>query len=276
MLRPALALLVLCAAPAVAQEAPAGRVLPVNGVELYFEERGAGPPLVLLHYFGGCARSWDPHVAELARHYRLIVPDLRGHGRSTIPPGEFSHREAARDVLALLDALGVERTRAMGMSSGGMTLLHAATLRPERVEALVLIGATTHFPAQAREIMARATPERMTSAEIAEWSFCATRGEEQTHALIGLFHRMKDGHDDMSFTPPHLATITARTLVVHGDRDDFFPVDIPVAMYAAIPDAYLWIVPNGGHLPVFGAHAEPFRAAALEFLADGWTARPPR
>jgi pimeloyl-ACP methyl ester carboxylesterase len=77
----------------------------------------------------------------------------------------------------------------------------------------------------------------------------------------------------MNFTPPYLSTITARTLIVHGDRDRFFPVSIPVEMYRAIPDSYLWVIPNGLHRPewVFGeAHAGAFAKAALEFLNGDW------
>jgi len=73
----------------------------------------------------------------------------------------------------------------------------------------------------------------------------------------------------MAFTPPLLASITAKTLVVHGDRDDFFPVPIPVEMYRSIPNSYLWIVPNGGHVPI-GDHAEEFKRLALEFLGGKW------
>ena len=226
---------------------------------------GEGPPLLLLHYFGGCAESWRPHVEGLARHYRLVIPDLRGHGRSTNPSGAFTHRQAARDVAAVLDDLGLDRVRAIGMSSGGMTLLHLATAQPERVEAMVLVGATTHFPAQAREIMARATRDQLSAAEWAEWGACSTRGDAQTAEVVGLFNRMQDSYDDMAFTRPHLATITARTLVVHGDRDEFFPVDIAAEMYGAIPDAALWVIPQGGHLPVFDA-AAAFRQRALAFL----------
>jgi pimeloyl-ACP methyl ester carboxylesterase len=77
----------------------------------------------------------------------------------------------------------------------------------------------------------------------------------------------------MNFTPPYLSTITARTLIVHGDRDPFFPVSIPVEVYRAIPDSYLWVVPNGGHKPdrVFAdAHAGAFAKTALDFrMATG-------
>ncbi len=158
----------------------------------------------------------------------------------------------------------------MGMSSGGMTLLHMATQQPERIEAMVLIGATSHFPEQARAIMRRAVPDSMSVTALEEWGACSLRGDEQTREVIGQFHRMKDSYDDMNFTSPYLLKITARTLIVHGDRDEFFPVSIPVDMYAAIPEAYLWIVPNGGHIPIFGEHAEAFRDKAFAFLQENW------
>ena len=63
---------------------------------------------------------------------------------------------------------------------------------------------------------------------------------------------LKDSYDDMTFTPPYLSTITARTLIVHGDRDPLYPVNLAFEMYAAIPRSYLWVVPNGGHGPIFG------------------------
>jgi pimeloyl-ACP methyl ester carboxylesterase len=80
---------------------------------------------------------------------------------------------------------------------------------------------------------------------------------------------LQDSYDDMNFTPPYLSTITARTLIVHGDRDPLYPVDLAVELYTAIPRAALWVVPNGGHAPIFGAMAPRFRETALEFLRAG-------
>jgi pimeloyl-ACP methyl ester carboxylesterase len=71
----------------------------------------------------------------------------------------------------------------------------------------------------------------------------------------------------MAFTPPLLGTITARTLIVHGDRDPYYPVTLAVEMFQAIPRSALWIVPYGGHGPIFGALAPAFAAAALDHLA---------
>jgi pimeloyl-ACP methyl ester carboxylesterase len=71
----------------------------------------------------------------------------------------------------------------------------------------------------------------------------------------------------MNFTAQSLSTITARTLVVHGERDNFFPVEIPLNMHRAIPDAALWIIPGGDHVPIFDS-AVPFAATALRFFDE--------
>jgi pimeloyl-ACP methyl ester carboxylesterase len=237
----------------------------LDHLELHYEEYGRGQPLVLLHGFGGGAANWHPFTEQLAAHYRLLVVELPGHGYSTNPANTFTHREAARAVLQLLDRLGVTHFAAMGLSSGAMTLLHMATSQPQRLESLVLVSATTHFPAQARAIMRAASLRTMPPPVQAMYLACATRGEGQIQALIGQFNALADNEDDMRFTPPQLATITARTLVVHGDRDRFFPVDIALTLYQSIPDAALWVVPGGEHVPIYAATV-PFTATALRFL----------
>jgi len=70
----------------------------------------------------------------------------------------------------------------------------------------------------------------------------------------------------MAFTPPLLSTITARTLLVHGDRDPLYPVELALEMYRAIPGSALWVVPDGGHGPIFGALAQPFVDTAIAHL----------
>lgn len=244
------------------------RVAPVNGFEMAYRDIGTGDPLVLLHGFGSCGEdSWSGFVEAFSARYRLIIPDLRGHGHSTNPAGTFTHRQSARDVLALLDTLGIGRFRAIGISTGGMTLLHIATRDTARIEAMVLVGATTYFPEQARAIMRDEVFERLPPEVEAMYRTCAMRGDEQVRQLVSQFRGFKDSYDDMTFTPPHLATIRARTLVVHGDRDEFFPVEIPVELYRALQDAELWIVPGGGHVPLYDP-AVPFTDTALRFLSS--------
>lgn len=247
------------------RKASRGRLVQIDNLELYYEELGAGRPLVLLHGFGACSQNWHPFTAALSKHYRLIVVDLRGHGYSTNPDNTFTHRDAASDVLQLLDKLGVAEFSAMGMSTGGMALLHMATRQPARIESMVLISATSHFPDQARAIMRRASFETMPPDVREMYRECAKRGDAQIRQLIGQFNALHQSHDDMNFTAQSLSGIQARTLIVHGDRDQFFPVEIAVSMFRAIPGAELWVVPNGDHVPVFDP-AIPFVSEALRFL----------
>jgi pimeloyl-ACP methyl ester carboxylesterase len=244
-----------------------GHTVQLNNIEMYYEECGVGKPLVLLHGFGGCVQNWHPFTTKLSERYRLIVVDLRGHGYSTNPENKFTHQEAASDVFLLLEKLGIGHFSAMGMSSGGMTLLHMATSQPKRIDSMVLISATSHFPDQARVIMRRASFGTMPQQVQEMYRECAKRGDEQIHQLITQFNALHENYDDMNFTAQSLATITARTLVVHGDRDRFFPVEIPVSIYRSIPDAALWIVPGGDHVPIYDSNV-PFISTALRFL-DG-------
>lgn len=244
-----------------------GRVVELGHLQLYYEEYGEGKPLLLLHGFGGSAQNWHPFVAELSVRYRLIVVDMRGHGYSSNPENKFTHREAAGDVFLLLGKLGIDHFSAMGMSSGGMVLLHMATIQPTRIDSMVLISATTHFPDQARAIMRRASIHTMPREVQEMYRECAKRGEEQIRQLIQQFNALHDNCDDMDFTAQRLSTITARTLVVHGDRDNFFPVEIPVSIYRSIPNAALWIIPDGDHVPIYSS-AIPFASTALRFLEE--------
>lgn len=250
---------------AVATAAP--RSVVANGVAIAYTDAGSGPPLVLIHGFGGCGRAWEPFAATLAQHYRVITMDLRGHGASEEFEGPFLFEDSAGDLLALLDHLQLQRVRAMGISAGGMTLLHAAARAPERIEAMAVIGAAHYFPEQAREIM-RGVPGNLPGEVRADFERCATRGATQVEGLLQRFHGLKDNHEDIALSPRELGTIQARTLVVHGDRDVFFPVDIPAQVYAAIPDAQLWIVPDGDHVPIYGHQQAAFVDTVLRFLAD--------
>jgi pimeloyl-ACP methyl ester carboxylesterase len=249
-----------------AQAAPTSRTVRINDIEMHYEVRGTGEPLLLLHGFFGCGKTFEPFFERLSATYRLIIPDLRGHGRTTNPGGTFTHGQSARDVLALLDTLGLRRVRALGVSTGGMTLLHLTTRHPDRVEAMVLVGATTHFPEQARAIMRETTSGDLTPEARNYFLQCAARGEAQVDALRKAFGAFRDTGDDMKFTASELGIIKARTLIVHGDRDEFFPVDIPVAMYKGIPGSALWIVPRGEHVPILGPLMPVFLDLTLRFF----------
>lgn len=241
----------------------------LNGIEMHYEVRGSGAPLFLLHGFTGSSGDWVHlfDMDELARRYRLIVPDARGHGRSTNPAGELTHRQCAQDVIGLATELGIHRFRAVGLSLGGNTLLHVATAHPDMVEAMVLIGAPSYFPRQAREIMTLFGGSEHSEAEWAMMRGRHIHGDEQIRTLWRIGGGFAQSYDDMTFTPPHLATIRARTLIVTGDRDPMYPVEIFVEQYRAIPGSALYVIPGGGHDAVFGPARGEFVRIAGEFLA---------
>jgi pimeloyl-ACP methyl ester carboxylesterase len=242
-------------------------IIDVNGFQMYVEQRGDGEPLLLLHGGTGIGADWQLVFAEGdPAGFRVIVPDLRGHGRSTNPARTFTFRQAAQDVFALLDQLGVPRVKAIGLSMGAKTLLHMATQQRERIDAMVLVSATPYFPAPARSAMAQLSADGFSDAEWTAQRQRHLHGDDQIRMLFDQMRGLKDSHDDMAFTPPLLATITARTLIVHGDRDPLYPVELGLEMYRAIPGSALWVVPNGGHGPIFGAMAARFVETALALV----------
>jgi pimeloyl-ACP methyl ester carboxylesterase len=239
-----------------------------NGIELYYELEGSGDPLLLLHGGGGCLDHWVYAGGdEFVRDHKLIKPDARGHGRSTNAGKTITHRQCALDMFALLDHLGIKRCRAIGISMGGNILLHMATLQPDRIEAMVTVSAAMYFPEQARQIM-RQVPAPAAQPP-SEWETMRKRhklGDEQIAALWEWQHGLKDSYDDMNFTPQSLSLIMAPTLIVYGDRDPLYPVEMAVEMYRSIPKSALWVVPNAGHGPVFFEAASQFAQTALSFF----------
>jgi pimeloyl-ACP methyl ester carboxylesterase len=239
----------------------------INGFEMYYEDRGDGEPLLLLHGGTGIGADWRHVFPADPDGYRVVVPDLRGHGRSTNPSKQFTFRQCARDVLSLLDRLALPRVKAIGMSMGAKTLLHVATQQPARVDAMVLASATPYFPPPARAAMAQFEVARLSAADWTSLRQRHVHGDDQIRMLWDMTRGFATSYDDMAFTPPLLATITARTLVVHGDRDPFYPVEMAMELYRSIPSSALWIVPNAGHGPIFGPLAAPFVQTALAYLS---------
>lgn len=242
------------------------RTVSVNGIDLCYRDTGGGEPLLLLHGFTGSGDDWQHVFTQPIDGFRVIAPDLRGHGRSTNPSDTFRFADVARDVFALLDTLGIDRVKAIGMSGGANTLLHMATQQPSRVQAMVHVSGTPRFPDQARAIMRTMTAATRTAAEWAEMRARHHHGDGQIRALWQYARGFADDRDDMNFTAATLSRITARTLIVHGDRDPLYPVELAVELLRGIPNAALWVVPNGGHGPIFGEQAAPFVATATAFL----------
>ena len=236
-------------------------------MRLYYEDKGEGPTILLLHGFTGSSADWLPLLPMLPEGHRYLIPDQRGHGRSLNPTNSYTHRQSALDVFDLLNKLEIKTFNACGMSGGAMALLHMATQQPERVESMVLVSPTTHYPQQAREIMNLTRPDNQPEEAWISMREKHKYGDDQIIKLWEQARAFKDDFEDMAFSTTDMARIQARTLIVHGDRDPLFPVDIPVSMFKAIPKSSLWIIPDGEHVPVFGSFMEAFFSKASESLS---------
>jgi 3-oxoadipate enol-lactonase len=105
--------------------------------DLYWEQAGEGPPVVLVHEAIGDRRMWEPQWHTFPRAHQTVRYDMRGFGESPIGPGKFSH---ARDLIDLLDEVGLEQTSLVAGSLGGRVALEVAVDQPDRIEKLVLMN----------------------------------------------------------------------------------------------------------------------------------------
>src|ERR1700730_1071669 len=125
-------------------EAPVRRILDnarvpyaaLEDAQLHYQEHGVGDPLLFVHGFTGAGEMWGNVVSAFADRYRVIVPDLRGHGRSTGAPETIRHQRLGADLVALLDHLDIERAHFVGHSAGAVALLFVVSQQPSRVRTL--------------------------------------------------------------------------------------------------------------------------------------------
>jgi pimeloyl-ACP methyl ester carboxylesterase len=187
-------ILVAASTTAGAQASDVGHTVKINGMEMYYEIVGDGDPMLLLHSGTQTSRMWDGFVERFSERYRLIIPDLRGHGGSNNPQGLWTTFQFAADVFALLDHLGVDRVRALGASAGAMTLLRMATLQPDRLDSMVVIGVGTYIPAECRATLGSVTTEGLPDAA---WERLRARhkfGDDQIRALYAWVASLADDH----------------------------------------------------------------------------------
>jgi len=221
-----------------------GKYVETNGVKIYYEEYGNGEPLLLIHGFMLSHKEWKPWIEILSKNYKVITPDLRGHGYSTNPTDSFSTKLAAQDFYGLMDSLKINKFKAIGHSAGSISLLQMALMDTSRIEAMILIGATNYFPDGFRAICKNTHYETLSNDWRSVIEPHQPGGEEQIKKIVMQFRKFADDYSDVNFSNSQLSTIKSKTLIIHGDRDAFFPIENPIYLYSSIPDSYLWILTN--------------------------------
>jgi pimeloyl-ACP methyl ester carboxylesterase len=224
----------------------------VGDARLYVEQAGdpQGQPLLLLHGGLGSLADFNPILERLPSNLRLIGMDLRGHGASTLGTASLTYRRYQDDVLAVLDHLGIARCAILGFSDGGIVGYRIAAQAPERVQALITVGAQwTLVPdGPVAGMLAGLTPqlwEEMFPGSRAAYEALnpAPDFAAQVQAVVGLW---TDAGPD-GYPGPAVAEIAAPTLIVRGDADPLLSLEEAVALQTQIAGAHLFNVPFAGH-----------------------------
>ncbi len=254
-----------------------------QGAKIYWDEEGAGAPLLMIMGLGAASVLWWRTRPALARRYRTVAFDNRGVGRSEVPAGPYSMAVMASDAAAVLDAAGVERAHIFGLSMGGMIAQEFALQYPQRVVSLILgctaAGGPHAVRAEAevtRVLTARATmtPEEAENAFIPILYDVATPREridedlEKRRAWFatpqGYSAQLQAIFAWQSYD--RLPQITAPTLVIHGANDRLVPPGNGELIASRIPGARLVLIPGANHLFTTD-QPELAHRAVIEFLA---------
>lgn len=263
----------------------------VNGVELAYDEAGAGAALILLHAGIADRRMWDDVLPTLAERFRVVRVDLRGYGETPLPDGPFVY---ASDIRALLETLGIERTHVVGVSMGGHVALDLALAHPEVVDRLVLVGSgidgwehtAALRAAWAEEAAAfeRGDLDETAWLSVGTWLDGPTRGPEDVEAslrervfimqraALDLENESAEGGWLVPSRRARLGELNVPTLVLVGalDQPDFGRIAHLLA--DELPDARFEELPGVAHLPPL---EDPplFARTVLAFLDEPTAAR---
>jgi pimeloyl-ACP methyl ester carboxylesterase len=243
-----------------------------DGVDIYYEVHGSGPPLLLTHGYSLTSAMWQDQIEALSRHHQLILWDMRGHGRSDYPndPAAYSEALTVADMAALLDEVGASSAIVGGLSLGGYMSLAFYRAHPQRVDALLIIDTGPGFRKdEAREAWnkrAQDTGDRFERQGLSGLDSSSTGRSRVNHRDASGLARAARGmltQRDGSVIEV-LPNIKVPSLVVVGAEDAPFLAATDY-MAAKIPGAKKAVIPAAGHVVNIDA-PEAFIAAVLPFL----------
>jgi non-heme chloroperoxidase len=230
-------------------------------VELKVIEMGPSnaAPILLLHGLTDSSRSWSMLASDLADHYHLVIPDLRGHGESDRPECCYTVKDFAADTIGLMDALNIPQAAIIGHSMGSLVAQQIAIDRPDRVSRLVLVGSAATAAGNEALLGVWDTIQRFTDSVdpkfLEEWTsnpnpvdpnFLGNVVRETAavplHVWKGATRGLLD--DDHSF---RLKTIKVPALIIWGDQDSIFPKRDQQALSARMPNAHFRTYAGTGH-----------------------------
>jgi 3-oxoadipate enol-lactonase len=255
--------------------------LQVNSINLHYEVRGDGQPLLFIHGLGSSARDWELQVTEFSKAYQVITFDLRGHGQSGKPSGPYSMALFSSDTAALLKALGVASAHVVGLSLGGGVAFQLATDSPALVKTMTIVNSAPELVVRTfkdqvgiwqRFAIVRLLGMRRMGEVLSKRLFPKT----EHAALRATFVERWAENDPRAYesamramigwsVTDKLGSIGCPTLVVAADQD-YTPVALKEAYTKLLPNARLVLIPDSHHAtPV--EQPEQFNAVLKDFLA---------
>ena len=267
-----------------------------DGTKLYVEEVGAGTPVVLVHEYAADYRTWEPQMRHFARSHRCVTYSQRGYPPSDVPedPGKYTQDLFRDDVIAVMDALEIDRAHIVGHSMGASTALHVGIRYPKRCISVTAAGCgygSSADPKVVEESRAASHENAKMFAENTMADAAAKYGDGPGYAH---FIKMLSEHSPLGHSltmanlqakrptlwdmQPDLKKFSLPLLIVVGDEDDWC-LDASVFLRRTVPTAGLVVVPRTGHT-LTSEESEKFNGALAEFFAESergtWLSHKPR
>ncbi|HEY1511921.1 MAG TPA: alpha/beta hydrolase [Solirubrobacteraceae bacterium] len=216
----------------------------IGGVRTWYDERGRGEPLVLLHPGGAGvdARAWGPNLPALAERFKVFTPERRAHGRTPDVDGPITYELMANDTIAFLEAVVGEPVHLAGCSDGATVALLVALRRPDLVRKLVLIAGVFHRDGWAPGVV---DPDNVPPEFLARlYGEVSPDGAEHYPVVVEKLAQMHAGGPTL--TAAEVTEVRRRTLVMVGD-DDEVRLEHAIELYRSLPDGELAVVPGTSH-----------------------------
>ncbi len=244
----------------------------VNDIQMYFEEAGSGAPLLLLHGGTGAIdgqRGWGRLRPQLAKPFRAIFVELRGHGRTNNPRRDLSYPLLADDVRTFVGRLDCGPVHCAGIGDGGIVALHLALFSPDLVRSLICSGTNYTVDDKGREMLERETPDAIERSQPA-WVTEMVQLHD-TNKWPGYWRLLEKQVNESALRGSglglgELERVAVPTLLIAGENDPMATIEQVVEMRRAIPRAEMLVVNNAGRTVQF-THRDLVGPVILDFLS---------
>ena len=232
-----------------------GKFANIRGFKMYYEIYGNGEPLLMIHGNGGSINSFVNQIPYFSKQYKVIIADSRAQGKSVDDKDSLSYEMMADDLSALLDTLHLDNVNVIGWSDGGINGLLLAMRHPDKVKKLAVTGANLWPDSTAVDPFVYNITMASYDSLIKLPQTPAVKTQVKLNRILSF---------EPNITLQQVSAIKCPSLIIGGDHDVILPAHT-LAIANAIPNAYLWIIPNSGHSTPF-AKKDQFNAIVSDFF----------